>query len=315
MELCGSVRNTRTVRSFDKLEERISKVHGSKYDYTKAIFKGMQTKMCITCPTHGDFWQTPSKHLNTFQGCSECGKGVNSAKSKSNLQEFLLKANLVHGVNYTYNKFTYTSAKTKGIITCITHGDFLQSPNNHLRGKKCPQCALIQRRGVRRNTLEVFSAKAAKIHNNLYTYDEGVYRGNQVKFKIFCTQHEDYFLQAPSNHLAGNGCPTCATCGFNPRKPAIVYYIKVNNGQAYKIGITNRTVAKRFTPSDLENIEVLKTYYFELGSDAYQVEQAILKHKTYLGYEGNPLLSSGNTELFSVDIADLVELNNKCKTN
>ena len=29
------------------------------------------TKVCIICPEHGEFWQTPNKHLNG-QGCPKC---------------------------------------------------------------------------------------------------------------------------------------------------------------------------------------------------------------------------------------------------
>ena len=35
-----------------------------------------QTKVCIICPEHGEFWQAPSKHLYG-RGCPKCGKKNN----------------------------------------------------------------------------------------------------------------------------------------------------------------------------------------------------------------------------------------------
>ena len=49
------------------------KVHGDKYDYGKSDYVNAKTKVCIVCPEHGEFWQTPSNHLSN-KGCSECGR-------------------------------------------------------------------------------------------------------------------------------------------------------------------------------------------------------------------------------------------------
>ena len=40
-------------------------VHGDKYDYSKVEYKGCLEKVCIICPEHGEFWQTPKSHLRT----------------------------------------------------------------------------------------------------------------------------------------------------------------------------------------------------------------------------------------------------------
>jgi len=48
-------------------------VHKNKYDYSKVEYKGAHNKVCIICPEHGEFWQTPSAHLYG-QGCPTCAK-------------------------------------------------------------------------------------------------------------------------------------------------------------------------------------------------------------------------------------------------
>ena len=56
--------------------KRFREIHNSTYDYSKVEYKGMNKKVCIICPIHGEFWQTPSKHL-LGQGCKKCSYNEN----------------------------------------------------------------------------------------------------------------------------------------------------------------------------------------------------------------------------------------------
>lgn len=51
--------------------EKARAKHGCKYDYSKVEYINNHTKVCIICPEHGEFWQTPNKHLSG-QGCPKC---------------------------------------------------------------------------------------------------------------------------------------------------------------------------------------------------------------------------------------------------
>lgn len=51
--------------------ERFRGIHGDKYDYSKMKYINIRTKVCIICPEHGEFWQTPQKHMSG-QGCPKC---------------------------------------------------------------------------------------------------------------------------------------------------------------------------------------------------------------------------------------------------
>ena len=69
---------------------------------------------------------------------------------KSTLDDFIEKAREVHatgargteGDRNDYSKFIYVNSKTKGIIICKIHGEFLQSPSHHLQGKGCSKCGV-----------------------------------------------------------------------------------------------------------------------------------------------------------------------------
>jgi hypothetical protein len=43
--------------------EKARLVHEDKYDYSKVNYINTSTKVCIICPEHGEFWQTPNSHL------------------------------------------------------------------------------------------------------------------------------------------------------------------------------------------------------------------------------------------------------------
>lgn len=51
--------------------EKFRGIHGDKYDYSKMKYINIRTKVCIICPEHGEFWQTPQKHMSG-QGCPKC---------------------------------------------------------------------------------------------------------------------------------------------------------------------------------------------------------------------------------------------------
>lgn len=52
--------NTR--KTTEQFIEDARKVHGNKYDYFKTEYVDWATKVCITCPEHGDFYIRPSHH-------------------------------------------------------------------------------------------------------------------------------------------------------------------------------------------------------------------------------------------------------------
>lgn len=110
-------------------------VHGNKYDYSKTIYKGAKTKICIICPVHGEFWQEASSHIVQKSKCSKC-----VGNKTSNTEEFINKSNKIHNNKYNYFRVQYISAHKNVIICCPKHGEFLCTPHNHLRCKGCPTC-------------------------------------------------------------------------------------------------------------------------------------------------------------------------------
>jgi len=117
---------------------------------------------------------------------------------------FIHKANKIHNNKYDYSKVKYINSRTKIVIICPEHGEFNQTPNNHIIDKKgCPKCA----GNYPLNTNE-FIKRATNKHNNKYDYSKVKYVNSTTKITIICTVHGE-FNQTPQGHLKGYGCPSC----------------------------------------------------------------------------------------------------------
>jgi very-short-patch-repair endonuclease len=174
-------------------------IHGDKYDYSKVEYINAIQKVIIICQEHGDFLQTPNSHLSG-SGCIKC-----AGCYKSNTEEFVKKSKKIHGDNYDYSKVEYKKANEIIIIICKKHGEFEQSPNNHLNGQGCYKCGY---------NMFIFSnndfiKKSKEIHNDKYDYSKINYIKMNEKVIITCKEHGD-FEQTPSNHITHEqGCPYC----------------------------------------------------------------------------------------------------------
>ena len=142
-------------------------VHGDHYEYEKTEYVNAKSKITITCPIHGDFEQSPNVHLKGH-GCRECQYD----SQKSNTENFIQKANVIHDDKYSYEKTEYSGALTKVIITCPIHGDFEQTSSNHLNGSGCPSCKNESLSGGYTNNKEEYKEQPAILYHIRFTVKE-----------------------------------------------------------------------------------------------------------------------------------------------
>lgn len=187
--------------------KKSNEIHHNKYDYSLVDYSSAKNKVIITCSIHGNFFQTPTNHLYG-QGCRLCGISKrNKEKTKSN-DSFVVESKKIHNDKYDYSKVNYVNNYTKVIIICLVHGDFLQNPSNHLKGKGCILCRGDQSRSLYVKSQIDFVNQANMIHNHKYDYSKTDYYNSYTKIIISCKSHGD-FLQLPVKHLCGQGCPKC----------------------------------------------------------------------------------------------------------
>ena len=124
----------------EEVIEKFKSIHGDKYDYSKVQYNKMHEKVCIICPKHGEFFQTPSKHIRG-QGCPKCGIEERAKKKTKTTEQFIKEAKVVHGNKYDYSKAEYKHAFEKVCIICPKHGEFWQRAFDHLHNHGCPKCS------------------------------------------------------------------------------------------------------------------------------------------------------------------------------
>ena len=189
-------------------------IHGETIDYSNVDYKNSLTKVELKCNKCGrTFHQNPNNHLSG-QGCPYC-----NGKPKSNTEDFIKRARLVHGDKYDYSCTMYTNTRTKVLIKCPKHGYFHQVANHHLNGNGCPVCS----RRVKMDVKE-FVDNAVKVHGNNYDYSQVVYNGNSKPVTIKCNTCGNTFQQTPSSHLKGHKCQRCR----NNEAYALNYFAKLS---------------------------------------------------------------------------------------
>lgn len=58
-------------------------------------------------------------------------------------------------------------------------------------------------------TTEIFIEKAKAVHGERYSYEKINYVNSSIKVEIICLEHGS-FMQGPSMHIRGDGCPKCS---------------------------------------------------------------------------------------------------------
>lgn len=146
-------------------------------------------------------------------------------------EEFLEKAQVIHGDKYDYTDTIYIGYGKKLKIKCRKCGNiFFQQTNHHLRGIGCPHCA-----GNIRSTKEAFIEKARKIHGDKYNYDKVEYVNQYTDVIIICPIHRE-FIQRPNSHLNKKGCPKCADRRLTTEE--FIRRAKEVHGEKYDYSVT-----------------------------------------------------------------------------
>lgn len=116
-------------------------VYGTIYDYSKVEWVSCDKKVCIHCKKHNcDFYVIPRRFL-AGSCCPLCTKEDYYELKRLNMEAaFFEKAKIVHGDKYDYSKVVYINNETKVCIICPEHGEFWQTPHDHLRDRGCPKC-------------------------------------------------------------------------------------------------------------------------------------------------------------------------------
>lgn len=156
---------------------------------------------------------------------------MHTTKRKT-VEQFTEDAKAVHGNKYDYSKVEYINNATPVCIVCQEHGDFWQTPKQHLRGQGCPECGQNKNRkkqngrkktdstrrkllkektgnGGGRFTNDLFVDFLKEKYGEKYLYSKIKYVNIKTPVCVVCPEHGD-FWKTPLKLLHRNtGCPEC----------------------------------------------------------------------------------------------------------
>ena len=186
---------------------KAKEIHGGKYDYSKVEYVNNSTKVCIICPEHGEFYQTPKHHINRGQGCPKC-QGLYVTN-----EEFIKKAKEIHGDKYDYSLTEYNGSHKKVKILCLIHGEFEIIAKDHLNGQGCGKCRTTKiwnSRGRISNDefIQKYYNKFPQNKNQILLHTIN-YINYRTKISACCNEH-GIFEITPNNLMLGRGCPLCS---------------------------------------------------------------------------------------------------------
>lgn len=118
---CGVIKSSSEKRkTTEEFINEATTIHGGNYIYDKTIYINSYTKIIITCPKHGDFYQAPTNHIQG-QGCPKCG----------NERLIINSGGRVKGVQPTPSPISKPSRTSKNIGK-YNNDWFNQFPDNRL---------------------------------------------------------------------------------------------------------------------------------------------------------------------------------------
>ena len=114
------------------------------------------------------------------------------------------RCNIKFKNKYDYSKFVYVNLITKGIIICPEHGEFQQTPHNHLASiSGCKQCSKHPS-----YTEEDIKIMIKEIVKEDLDFSEFKYVKKDVPVTLICKKH-GRFQRTVYGIEKGSGCPDC----------------------------------------------------------------------------------------------------------
>lgn len=212
------------------IAQAVSK-HGQTYDYSKANFTNLGSKVTIICPKHGEFTQNASQHLKG-SGCPACVY-VERSGSKFTSHEIIARLKEVHGGKYDFSEVEVAlGVKQKVRVICPKHGRFSSRVDSLLKGSGCKRCALDDYAEKLRLDPEIAVKRMQVVHSDFYGYDKTEYTLGREKIVVTCPIHGDFEIEA-MKHLKGNGCRMCANLKKTGNRDDFIREAQKYHGRRY----------------------------------------------------------------------------------
>ena len=192
---CAGTHRHTTVEFISKAQQ----AHQFRYTYDVCNYVSAHKKVQITCPTHGVFSQTPSKHLRGA-GCPSCANNV-----RLSYAVILSRIERWHPNKFEVLPFSYENTKSKISLVCR---DCTLVASKTLCGWElgCVSCnRKTQSESYSNRKLTEFKV----FWGDLFDYTDTKILDSSSRMIVRCRKHDYVFEQDVSLHLLYNGCSLC----------------------------------------------------------------------------------------------------------
>lgn len=175
-----------------------------KFPFLKIIseYTGANNKVKILCTKCGTQWEAIPRSVAKSQcGCKFCQ--LAESKHRQAHDKFFKQLDKDKFELLDFN------SPTDVVVKCKVCGNIRHTTSDNILRYGCRKCGFVLSATKQSLGLDKFIKKANIVHNNKYDYSQTVYKSYHDKLRICCPKH-GLFLQDPSHHLRGHGCPICS---------------------------------------------------------------------------------------------------------
>ena len=287
----------------DAFRCRLRAAHGDAISLA-GEYRGGKRKANFFCDAGHSFEALPGNLVGSKPGgCKRCSFARYGERQRLSLEEVIARIAEKHGTRIRLAG-DFVTTKRKTLFSCDMGHEWLGTPHGILIGSGgCQACA------TKNNSLHLRRAESgirdeirAKHEGRVELAGEYVSRSALARFR--CDKGHQW-MTSPHNVIIGRGCRSCSRSGFNPSKPAILYYVQITGcggERLYKVGITNVSVVKRFI-HEKNFVRVVREWLYDDGAEAATAENTILNMNKQYRYSGPKVFTrGGDTELFTKDV-------------
>ncbi len=202
----------------------------------------------------------------------------------------------------TKEKFTYKNARTNFWLFDIKHGWFEITKSNYRGGRNHPK----RTKYCKKTPEEHFNIMRLLDKDNFIDWEKTkerfIYINNKTKIELYDNKH-GWYKVVPYAYKQGKR-HFKRQVGINLSEPCILYILKLRNLDAHKIGITTKSIEKRYTKKERMCFDTIFEMKFETGYEAKKIEDRIkiINTNNQIDQELYPM-QHGYTETFlNVDL-------------
>lgn len=218
-------------------------------------YRNNKSKAICRCAIDGYEWPVEvNSLLNGGKRCPACSQKRHWTASERERQ-----INESPKLSFIRWEGEYDGAFTRALVRCKTDGyEWLATVDNLVnKGSGCPECS-----GQRRIPASEREQQINSLPNISFVRWDGEYRGANSRAICRCSAGHEWSTSASALIHRGSGCASCAEYGYDPAKPATLYFLRSECGAMVKIGISNdyktrHAKLKRATPFNWSCIEMI----------------------------------------------------------